>query len=98
MTEGRKCVPYLGRRFSPRYIKRAGKIGFCTRYPSVVKQAELKWAEKGPGKSGERADGRSSMNMMCRAKRPQGSPARVRKMTATTTSSSTPSIVASSPV
>ncbi|XP_039057092.1 uncharacterized protein LOC120200276 [Hibiscus syriacus] len=93
MTEGRKCVLCLGRRFSPRYIKRAGKMGCCWRYPSTVKQAELKWAEKGPRRRGERADGRSSVNMMSRARSPQRS-----TMTTTTTmSSSTPSFVASSP-
>ncbi|GMJ14858.1 hypothetical protein HRI_005155000 [Hibiscus trionum] len=96
MTEGRKCIPCLGRRFSPRYIKRAGKMGCCWRYPSTVKQAELKWAEKGPRRSGERADGRSSVNMMSRARSPQRSPTRVRTMTMTT-SSSTPSFVATSP-
>ncbi|KAK8601373.1 hypothetical protein V6N13_058913 [Hibiscus sabdariffa] len=95
MTEGRKCVPCLGRRFSPRYIKRAGKMGCCWRYPSTVMQAELKWAEKGPRRSGERAEGRSSVNMMSRARSPQRSPTRVR--TTTTTSSSTPSFVATSP-
>ncbi|KAK8509944.1 hypothetical protein V6N12_035267 [Hibiscus sabdariffa] len=84
MTEGRKCVPCLGRRFSPR------------RYPSTVEQAELKWAEKGPRRSGERADGRSSVNMMSRAKSPQGSPTKVR--TTATSGSNTPSFVANSPV
>ncbi|KAL6204276.1 hypothetical protein ACLB2K_021544 [Fragaria x ananassa] len=48
MTEGRKCIQCLGRRFSQRYIQRAGKVGCWSRYPSEVKQAELKWAEKGP--------------------------------------------------
>ncbi|ONH99652.1 hypothetical protein PRUPE_6G041100 [Prunus persica] len=52
MTEGRKCVECLGRRFSQRYIQRAGKVGCFSRYPLIVKQAELKWAEKGPRRSG----------------------------------------------
>ncbi|KAJ8649803.1 hypothetical protein MRB53_002826 [Persea americana] len=54
MTEGRKCIECLGRRFSQRYIQRAGRFGCCARYPSIVKQQELRWAEKGPRKSGER--------------------------------------------
>ncbi|XP_073147969.1 uncharacterized protein [Henckelia pumila] len=53
MTEGRKCIECLGRRFSQRYIKKAGKIGCCMGYPSLVKQQELKWAERGPRRSGE---------------------------------------------
>ncbi|XP_058073278.1 uncharacterized protein LOC131222279 [Magnolia sinica] len=61
MPEGRKCIECLGRRFSQRYIQRAGKVGCCSRYPSIVKQQELKWAEKGPRKSGERRHGRSGM-------------------------------------
>ncbi|KAE8039418.1 hypothetical protein FH972_011830 [Carpinus fangiana] len=66
MTEGRKCIECLGRRFSQRYIQRAGQVRCCRRYPSMVKLAELKWAEKGPRKSGERAygQGRSGMSMM----------------------------------
>ncbi|RXI04070.1 hypothetical protein DVH24_038344 [Malus domestica] len=109
MTEGRKCVECLGRRFSQRapwenqgllcgqesfhggicnrfscfgggavncsrygdsvdgrkrYIQRAGKVGCCSRYPSSVKQAELKWAEKGPRRSaGNGGYGRSSMTL-----------------------------------
>ncbi|KAG6506619.1 uncharacterized protein LOC121982796 [Zingiber officinale] len=54
MSEGRKCVECLGRRFSQRYIKRAGKALCCWRYPSRVKVQELMWAEKGPRRSGER--------------------------------------------
>ncbi|CAL9167385.1 unnamed protein product [Musa hybrid cultivar] len=54
MSEGRKCVECLGRRFSQRYIKRAGHAWCCWRYPSRVKLQELKWAEKGPRRSGER--------------------------------------------
>lgn len=45
-----------------RYIQRAGEAGcFFSKYPSVVRQAELKWAEKGPRRSGERGFGRSGM-------------------------------------
>ncbi|XP_050216196.1 uncharacterized protein LOC126667268 [Mercurialis annua] len=61
MTEGRKCIECLGRRFSQRYIKRAGKVGCCSSYASTVKQAEMRWAEKGPRRSGERAYGHSTM-------------------------------------
>lgn len=53
MKEGRKCIDCLGRRFSQRYIKKAGSLGCCLGYPSTVKQQELKWAEKGPRTSGE---------------------------------------------
>ncbi|KAF5751302.1 Extra-large GTP-binding protein 3 [Tripterygium wilfordii] len=63
MTEGRKCLDCLGRRFSQRYINKAGKVGCLSRYPVMVKQAELKWAEKGPRRSGERANGRSAVMM-----------------------------------
>ncbi|KAL2333076.1 hypothetical protein Fmac_014289 [Flemingia macrophylla] len=53
MTEGRKCIECLGLRFSQRYLERAGMIGFCSwRYPSTLKHVELKWAEKGPRRSG----------------------------------------------
>ncbi|KAL5710037.1 hypothetical protein ACHQM5_020649 [Ranunculus cassubicifolius] len=67
MTEGRKCVECLDRKFSQRYIHRAGNLGCCgtgyfARYPSLVKQQELKWAEKGPRRSrGERGYDRSGM-------------------------------------
>ncbi|RZR93386.1 hypothetical protein BHM03_00021928, partial [Ensete ventricosum] len=54
MSEGRKCVECLGRRFSQRYIKRAGHAWCCWRLPNRVKLQELKWAEKGPRRSGER--------------------------------------------
>ncbi|KAL1558767.1 hypothetical protein AAHA92_09193 [Salvia divinorum] len=53
MTEGRKCTDCLGRRFSQRYIHKAGNIGWCMVYPSVVKQQELKWAERGARRSGD---------------------------------------------
>ncbi|XVF05860.1 hypothetical protein REPUB_Repub05bG0209500 [Reevesia pubescens] len=90
MTEGRKCTLCLGRRFSQRYIKRAGKMGCCSRYPSTVKQAELKWAEKGPRRSGERAYGRSAMTSRSR------SPTNPRTPTRTHATSTAPSFVASS--
>ncbi|KAH7542829.1 hypothetical protein FEM48_Zijuj02G0116400 [Ziziphus jujuba var. spinosa] len=62
MTEGRKCVECLGRRFSQRYIQKAGEAGcFCWRYPTLVMQAELKWAEKGPRRNGERGYDRRAM-------------------------------------
>ncbi|KAL9674282.1 hypothetical protein QQ045_030553 [Rhodiola kirilowii] len=53
MSEGRKCVECLGRRFSQRYIQRAGKMHgqWCcwqSSYSETVKQQELKWAENGP--------------------------------------------------
>ncbi|KAF5727295.1 Extra-large GTP-binding protein 3 [Tripterygium wilfordii] len=69
MTEGRKCLDCLGRRFSQRYINKAGKVGCWSRYPAMVKQAELKWAEKGPRRSGERGYGRSGV-MMSRSRSP----------------------------
>ncbi|XWS53409.1 hypothetical protein CRYUN_Cryun11dG0155000 [Craigia yunnanensis] len=91
MTEGSKCILCLGRRFSRRYIKRAGKIGCCSRYPSTVKHAELKWAEKGPRRSGVRAYGHSAMISRSR------SPTNPRAPTRTHATSTTPSFVASSP-
>ncbi|KAF8647592.1 hypothetical protein HU200_065222 [Digitaria exilis] len=55
MTEGRKCIDCLGRRYSHRYIHRAGdtSCGFCCfwgYYPNAkaVTAQELIWAEKGP--------------------------------------------------
>ncbi|KAM3740073.1 hypothetical protein ACB098_08G071900 [Castanea mollissima] len=48
MTEGRKCIECLGRRFSQRYIQKAGT-------------AELMWAEKGPRRSGERGYGHNGV-------------------------------------
>ncbi|XP_041993546.1 uncharacterized protein LOC121744162 [Salvia splendens] len=68
MTEGRKCTDCLGRRFSQRYIHRAGNIGWCMVYPSVMKQQELKWAERGPRRSGD--------NMRRRSPVPSGTPSR----------------------
>ncbi|CAN1179980.1 hypothetical protein LINPERHAP2_LOCUS34532 [Linum perenne] len=60
MQEGRKCTECVGRRFSARYIRKAGKVGCLSRYPVTVKQAELKWAEKGPRKNGERVYGQQA--------------------------------------
>uniref|UniRef100_J3L8F6 Uncharacterized protein n=1 Tax=Oryza brachyantha TaxID=4533 RepID=J3L8F6_ORYBR len=58
MTEGRKCIDCLGRRYSHRYIHRAGTkltaSGCCTCLwgynpdAQAVKVQELLWAEKGP--------------------------------------------------
>ncbi|CAL5029122.1 unnamed protein product [Urochloa decumbens] len=58
MTEGRKCVDCLGRRYSHRYIHRAGDAAggcgilccFWGYYPDAkaVTAHELIWAEKGP--------------------------------------------------
>ncbi|KAL8055847.1 hypothetical protein ABFX02_04G081400 [Erythranthe guttata] len=56
MTEGRKCIECLGRRFSQRYIHKAGNVGCCMGYRSGMKQQELKWAEKGPRRSGTYTD------------------------------------------
>ncbi|KAG0452461.1 hypothetical protein HPP92_024861 [Vanilla planifolia] len=55
MTEGRKCLECLGRRFNQRYISKAGKCGCCYGYSSEVKRQELIWAEKGARKSGGQA-------------------------------------------
>ncbi|CAN0901685.1 hypothetical protein LINGRAHAP2_LOCUS21560 [Linum grandiflorum] len=41
----------------------AGVVGCCSRYPARVKQEELKWAEKGPRRSGERAYGSQHRNL-----------------------------------
>ncbi|XWS29094.1 hypothetical protein CRYUN_Cryun25bG0127000 [Craigia yunnanensis] len=61
-------------------------MGCCSSYPSTVKQEELKWAEKGPRRSGERTYGHSAMISRSR------SPANLR----THATSTTPSFVASS--
>ncbi|THG20058.1 hypothetical protein TEA_025487 [Camellia sinensis var. sinensis] len=56
-----------------RYIQRAGQTGCCMkfRYPSMVMQQELKWAEKGPRRSGERRYGSTTHStMMSRSRSP----------------------------
>ncbi|XP_058782075.1 uncharacterized protein LOC131656358 [Vicia villosa] len=61
LREGRKCVNCLGLRFCQRYIERAGLLGCLNwRYPSTVKQTELKWAEKGPRRNGDKGYGNQS--------------------------------------
>ncbi|CAK9326886.1 unnamed protein product [Citrullus colocynthis] len=74
MTEGRKCMECLGRKFSHRYIGKAGDVGcFGWRYSTAVKQAELKWAEKGPRRKGERRYGggvTNSISMMSASQSP----------------------------
>ncbi|KAI3760349.1 hypothetical protein L1987_50743 [Smallanthus sonchifolius] len=76
MPEGRKCIDCLGRKFSQRYIHRAGDVGCWSTcfggYPSRVKVQELKWAEKGPRRSGENMYNRSVMMSMSRS--PLGAP------------------------
>lgn len=45
-----------------RYIQKAGEAGcFCWRYPNMVRQAELRWVEKGPRRNGEKGYNRSVM-------------------------------------
>jgi len=65
MTEGRKCIDCLGRKFSQRYIHRAGDVGCFSScfngYPNSVKIQELKWAERGPRRSGDNKYNRSVM-------------------------------------
>ncbi|KAI3749804.1 hypothetical protein L2E82_20420 [Cichorium intybus] len=76
MTEGRKCVDCLGRKFSQRYIHRAGNVGCLSSnlngYPSGVKKQELKWAEKGPRRSGQNMYNKSVM--MSNTRSPLGTP------------------------
>ncbi|CAJ2640497.1 unnamed protein product [Trifolium pratense] len=61
LREGRKCIDCLGLRFSQRYIERAGLLGCLNwRYPSTLKQNELKWAEKGPRRNGDKGYGHHS--------------------------------------
>ncbi|OVA00033.1 hypothetical protein BVC80_1693g13 [Macleaya cordata] len=98
MTEGRKCIECLGKRFSQRYIQKAGEIGCCAGYPSAVKQQELLWAEKGPRRSGDHPRGQqnphsTSSGMMMSSSRPS----RVRSPTKAYVSSSPPSFVMGSP-
>ncbi|KAK7853351.1 extra-large guanine nucleotide-binding protein 1 [Quercus suber] len=73
MTEGRKCIECLGRRFSifplpqnkirPAWARvQPRKVGCCNwRYPSMVKQVELMWAEKEPRRSGKRGSGHNGV-------------------------------------
>ncbi|XP_051134168.1 extra-large guanine nucleotide-binding protein 3-like [Andrographis paniculata] len=71
MAEGRKCIDCLGRRFSQRCIKKAGKTGWCCMgYPSGLKQMELKWAEKGPRRSGENKYYSNNHAVMSRTRSP----------------------------
>ncbi|KAG8371577.1 hypothetical protein BUALT_Bualt13G0102400 [Buddleja alternifolia] len=93
MTEGRKCIECLGRKFSQRYIKKAGSVGCCMGYPSTVKQQELKWAERGPRRSGENAYGHSVMVSRTRSPRTPTTPTRAHQHSPT----NPPSFVASSP-
>ncbi|CAN0903632.1 hypothetical protein LINGRAHAP2_LOCUS22670 [Linum grandiflorum] len=74
MQEGRKCTDCVGRRFSARYIRKAGKVGCLSRYPVTVKQAELKWAEKGPRKNGERAYGQQAHRLNYGSSTPRTKP------------------------
>ncbi|PIA32448.1 hypothetical protein AQUCO_04500210v1 [Aquilegia coerulea] len=74
MPEGRKCVECLGRKFSQRYIHRAGNLGCfgagcCARYPSHVKIQELKWQEKGPRRSRD-TEGYDRSGMVSRSRSP----------------------------
>ncbi|XAR60819.1 hypothetical protein NMG60_11034338 [Bertholletia excelsa] len=93
MTEGRKCIQCLGRKFSQRYIQRAGQVGCCMklRYPAEVFQQELKWAEKGPRRSGEGRSGQSAM--MSRSRSPMNPP----RAHHASPGSGTPSFVMKSP-
>ncbi|KAG9441915.1 hypothetical protein H6P81_017769 [Aristolochia fimbriata] len=70
MSEGRKCMECLGRRFSQRYIKKAGEVGCCMGYPSTMKQREMRWAEMGPRRRGERRYGVSGGGLMSRSRSP----------------------------
>ncbi|XP_076911001.1 uncharacterized protein LOC143609188 [Bidens hawaiensis] len=76
MSEGRKCIDCLGRKFSQRYIHRAGDVGCWSTcfggYPNGVKLQELKWAEEGPRRSGENKYNRSVM--MSHSRSPLGAP------------------------
>ncbi|PNT08386.3 hypothetical protein POPTR_013G157100v4 [Populus trichocarpa] len=97
MTEGRKCIECLGRKFSQRYINRAGIVGCCSGYPSAVKQAELKWAEKGPRKAGERAFGHSTMTSRSRSPLTPRTPRTPNKAAGVSMSQDLPSFVTSAP-
>ncbi|KAG0447727.1 hypothetical protein HPP92_006525 [Vanilla planifolia] len=76
LTEGRKCLQCLGRRYSQRYIQRAGKPGCCSGYPSEVKRQELIWAEKGARKKGEEEYERRSLDLGTKSPMLPGTPKR----------------------
>ncbi|KAJ0985417.1 hypothetical protein J5N97_003773 [Dioscorea zingiberensis] len=63
MHEGRKCIECLGRRFSERYIHKAGQTGSCCCWtnPKNVRLQELKWAERGPRRNRGRWPERGGM-------------------------------------
>lgn len=67
-------------------------MGCCARYPSMAKQQELLWAEKGPRKSREMAGNRSTMMSRSRGPVTPRTPTRSYHQT-----SSTPSFVMDSP-
>ncbi|KAL2470899.1 Uncharacterized protein Adt_39035 [Abeliophyllum distichum] len=94
MAEGRKCIECLGRRFSQRYIQRAGNVGCCMGYPSMMKLQELKWAERGPRRSGENRHGGGGHSGMVSTSR---SPMTPRTPTRTHSPTNTPSFVMGSP-
>nr|GME16401.1 Extra-large GTP-binding protein 3 [Ipomoea batatas] len=89
MAEGRKCVECLGRRFSHRYIHKAGQMGWCMGYPNAVRQQELKWAEKGPNRSRENRPAQSTMLSSSRTRSP---------ITRTSPHNTPPSFVMNSPL
>ncbi|OWM66635.1 hypothetical protein CDL15_Pgr010286 [Punica granatum] len=100
MTEGRKCIECLGKRFSLKYMRRAGKVGcFCFGYGSEVKQAELKWADKGPRRSRESVGYGRSSAMMSRSRSPMGprGPLHEAHSHASISNSNPPSFVTGSP-
>lgn len=83
-----------------RYINRAGIVGCCSGYPGVVKQAELKWAEKGPRKAGERAFRHSTMTSRSRSPltpRTPRTPRTPNKAAGVSMSQDLPSFVTSAP-
>ncbi|KAF5184006.1 hypothetical protein FRX31_026408 [Thalictrum thalictroides] len=92
MTEGRKCVECLGRKFSHRYIHTAGNlgcfgVGCCGRYSTHVKIQELKWQEKGPRRSRDQTEGYDRSGMVSARSR---SPVTPRTPTRAQVSSSSP--------
>ena len=70
-------------------------VGCCSGYPSDVKQAELRWAEKGPRRAGERAFGNG--NMTSRSRNPMSTPPRPSNKAGVSMSQDLPSFVTSSP-